>query len=457
MSPPNQPELFAHSVPPNGPDRTSTASHVFLGPRTIVSQMSIATAALGEILPITPPYLNASYKIQFYGPTVECKDANLSVAETIDSLVDEQMSTQPDSADGMMNFYFAFVPEFDGPQIRPIVSHRLRQPTNGSNQLWMTFQRYIINSTGAKVLEPRHLECQLYNASFDLNLNFVEGNQNIITNSLQTLNVVDYPKINLTAPSDLMQHAYSEYMWAFTDQIIGSIGIYNNTSFSNSGNTTKFCKITTKIGHTSLRDSSDLESFFNMNYVLYSNSTTYTTINQRNHDTNLTQNNTLDYLIPQLAFNTTLSFMSSDLLSYVATLTILLLSLTGPSTPINTSVVINKYVNLYSYNSTYLLLPYSLAIFFVFIANILGILACRYSSVSQDMAFSSLLSSTRDPSLAKLFHAQVLAELPLPKDISRLKLVLGSMKEGWLGFYKCSVKVSFPGRLTRVAQLIIID
>jgi hypothetical protein len=106
-------------------------------------------------------------------------------------------------------------------------------------------------------------------------------------------------------------------MWAFTDQLIGWIGIYNDTSLSNSsGGITEFSEIQTQIEHTSLLGSSDLDYFFDKNHDLFSNSTTGPNSDQRQQDIALAQNQTLDILIPELAFNTTLSFMTSDLLSY---------------------------------------------------------------------------------------------------------------------------------------------
>jgi hypothetical protein len=277
----------------------------------------VATATLGEILPISPPFANSSYQIQFYGPAVTCGDANSSVAATIDNLVQNQMKALQNGALEMVNFYFAFVPEIGGRATDAILANRFQQPANASNQLWMTFQRYVSDSSGSKVPQPRHLVCQLCNASYDLSLDFTEGSQNITLNSLEILNEVDYPTVNRAVPSDLVQHAYSAYMWAFTDQLIGSIGTYNDTSLSNSSGLTEFSEIQTQIEHTSLLGSSDLDYFFDQNHALFSNMTNYTNSDQRIQDISLARNQTLDVLIPELAFNTTLSFMTSDLLSYV--------------------------------------------------------------------------------------------------------------------------------------------
>lgn len=341
----------------------------------------------------------------------------------------------------MENFYFAFVPDLSGPEVKAILANRFQQPANGSNQLWMTFQRYVINSTDAKVPQPRHLVCQLYNASYDLSLSFVENSQNITTNSLQILNAIDYPSVDPTTPSDLVQHAYSAYMWAFTDQLIGWIGIYNDTSLGNSsGGITEFSEIQTQIEHTSLLGSSDLDYFFDQNHDLFSNTSTGSNSDQRTQDIDLAQNQTLDFLIPELAFNTTLSFMASDLLSYAPFSSPIspFPPLTNPPhrPPINTTVLTTVSVNLYGYHYTNLFLAYGIAIFFALLANALGGLAYHHNRVSHDTSFSSILSSTRDPGLADLFVHQVLGKLPLPGEIKRAMLRFGKMKEGGLGFHR---------------------
>jgi hypothetical protein len=179
----------------------------------------------------------------------------------------------------------------------------------------MTFQRYAHEASGAWSIQPCHLVCELYNASYDLTLTFSETNQTITKNSVQLLNEVDYPTVDPNKISDLVQHSYSAYFGAFTDQLIGSIGIYNDTTLSNSSSPSLFSEIKTQLEHTSLLGASDLDYFFSQNHALYANSTSYTNSDQRLEDIRLAQNQTLEFLIPELVFNTTVSFMTSDLLS----------------------------------------------------------------------------------------------------------------------------------------------
>jgi hypothetical protein len=108
MYSPNQPKRFTYSVQSNS---TDSYNELFLGRRTIISRLSTAIATQGQILPITPPFPNASYALQFYGPTVQCEDAHSSVATTIDSIRDQAVSNFTGNIVEGANYYFAFVPD----------------------------------------------------------------------------------------------------------------------------------------------------------------------------------------------------------------------------------------------------------------------------------------------------------------------------------------------------------
>jgi hypothetical protein len=320
---PSHANYFVYSAPANGLNSTQTQllSQMFLGPRTIVDRLSEATASGGQILPITPPYVNASYKIQFYGPMVQCAEANATQQRIMENLISQQMQTQ-DNITQIQSAYYAYVPNLSSPNEPEILTDRLQQPSNGSNQLWLSFRR---NGTGytnipiptCPIIEYR--VCQLYNSSYDLNLTFVEGNQTVQGYPPTILNEVDYPVLNLTEPSDMVQQAYSAYMWAFTNQLVGQMGFYNDTS-TNRTTPAEYSEITTGIAATSILGSSDLDCFFVTNDIipwLPGSTENNNTGNspQRQQDINLARNETLDLLIPELAFNTTVSLMNDVLLA----------------------------------------------------------------------------------------------------------------------------------------------
>jgi hypothetical protein len=317
----DQTKRFTYSVQSNSSD---SGNEQFLGPRTIISRLSTATATQGQILPISPPFPNSTYALEFYGPVVQCEEANSSVATIIKSLRNGAVASFRGSIVEDSDYYFAFVPDLSnvGDSSAPnggvtaVSQVRLQQPQNASNQLWMVFSRYTLDSTGQKTTEDHCLVCQLYNATYNINLMFEDGSQTIQDQGTRILNLVDYPDANAPASTDLMvQHAYSAFMWALTDLLVGSMGIFTEETSNSSSVPTQFGEITTQIEHTSLLGSSDLDAYFDSSHALHSNNSAIS--DQRLQDISLAKNRTLDVLIEELAYNTTLSFMNSDLLSYV--------------------------------------------------------------------------------------------------------------------------------------------
>jgi len=318
-------DSFAYSVPADGFKNTTTeqlSTQLFLGPRTILERLSVATASGGVILPIAPPFVNASYQIQFYGPMVQCFEANDTQQAALEKLISQQLVTDPaTNVTQLLNSYFAYVPDLSEPDEAVNLVDRLQQPSNGSNELWLSFRR---NGTGwiespiptCPIIEYR--VCKLYNATYNLNLTFEEGNQTVMGYPPTLLNEVEFPVLNLSAPSNLPQMAYSAYMWAFTNQLVGSMGFYNDTSI-NKTTPALYSEIRTNIGATSILGSSDLDCFFGTNDIIpdIPGTANYSTLYspQRQQDINLAQNRTLDELVPELAFNTTVSLMSDALLA----------------------------------------------------------------------------------------------------------------------------------------------
>jgi len=314
--------FYEYSAPANGLNSTGTLllSQMFLGPRTIVDRLSAATASEAQILPIAPPYVNSTYEIQFYGPMVQCSEADASQVAIMVNLTAQQFVTQ-DNITAEQIAYYAYVPNLSVPDQAGIYVERLQQPSNGSNQLWLSFKR---NGTGftadpvptCPITEYR--VCKLYNASYDLTMTFIEGNQTVEGFPPTILNEVAYPVLDPTVPSDLVQLSYSAYMWAFTNQLVGQMGFYNDTS-TNRTTPAMYSEIKTTLEATGLLGSSDLDCFFRTNSVLpgIPGETNYTTplSPQRQLDVNLARNETLDVLIPELAFNTTVSLMNDPLLA----------------------------------------------------------------------------------------------------------------------------------------------
>lgn len=291
--------------------------------RTIIRRLASATASLGNILSVPPPFVNSTYELEYYGPSVVCTEANSSVAMIIDNLRDADVR---ENSRGTLveksNYYYAIVPDLttntinmSSPNHGVMAVPQLRspQPQNASNQIWMAYSRYDgnVNANGMRATEDHYMTCQLFNASHTLRLSFEEGVQNISSQAQQNLNAVEYPNNNAASSDELFQqHSYSAVFLALSDLLVGYMGFF----IQNTSNPVNFTEIATELQYISLLGSSDLDAFFDSNHP------GNTTIkDQRAQDIALAKNRTLEILVPELMFNITTSFMSSDLLSYVFT------------------------------------------------------------------------------------------------------------------------------------------
>jgi hypothetical protein len=319
----SQPGRFAVYVPfntQNSSDNSSVnnASEILTGPRTIISRFSNAAASTGNILPIIPSYLNSTYMLRFYGPKVECKDAGPNEIATIDRLIDSQIAVSEATETNQEIDYFAFVPAQDSSgAYYSILGNRPEEPVDAMNQLWMAYSIYGIGSNcqNPSNITRKYTVCSLWNVSYAVNFAFENGIQNI-TADYQLLGEVEYPTVNASVSSNLTQFAYSAYMWAFTDQIIGFMEIYTGKLTNGSAGTNN-SQIQTPVENTALLGSSDLDVYFNQRQLRLEGASNCTPSDQRAQDIGLARNDSLDHLIPELSFNITISYFSSNLLSYV--------------------------------------------------------------------------------------------------------------------------------------------
>jgi hypothetical protein len=310
---------FAYSPPAysDEPNILDEEKRVFAGPRTILTLLSTATASLGQILPIKAPYNHSAYSVQFYGPIVQCDTANSSVAIRMERLLNDKMAIPMGTAKETINAYYGFVPAYDSAGEEIALSEpRLQSPSNATNQLWITFLRYAIDSSGHRIQERHFQSCQLHNATFDLELTWNGGVQ-IINGSYSVLEEVHFPNYKSDAVSDMSQHAYSAFFWVLTDQLVGAFSWFVDEDRSKPFLFPEFGVIDTPLQRTSLLGSSDLDVFFdlNKNKGWKKDENTTQLSDQRLQDKALAKNRTLAVLIEELSFNMTVSLLHNEILT----------------------------------------------------------------------------------------------------------------------------------------------
>ena len=253
----------------------------FLGPRTIMTRLTVATGANGHILQLNAPYANATYDQKFFAPLVRCDDADAESASRIDATTDKRFAALDPSVRMVSNDYFAFVPALsDRNASAPDVPIADLSDNNGasraSNQIWIRTSQADLEHPKLDVTEKRdyrYLICQLYNASYHVNFTWSNGIQSISNISLQTTDPVPYPTIVTDSAPVEVNTAYSALFWALSSQIVGHLSFYqdvdnNNYTDSNMNANRIYSEISTNLEMTSLLGSSDCNQFFLVNHPL---------------------------------------------------------------------------------------------------------------------------------------------------------------------------------------------
>lgn len=155
--------------------------------------------------------------------------------------------------------------------------------------------------------------CQLYNTSYVLTVTFQDGEMSVSYERPTNLTEVDYPVVDLSRPSDLVQLSYSAFMWAFTDLLVGSMGLYTD-NLTSANASAWFNEIRTDLKNTALLGCSDLDGSFAVNWLFYGDKWMPPSP-QRQWDIDFVRNLQLEVLIHELSINLTISLMSDILLA----------------------------------------------------------------------------------------------------------------------------------------------
>jgi hypothetical protein len=296
-------------------------SRMFTGPRTALNLIATATSSLGEILPADLPYNNSAYSISFFAPIVKCENANTSEANLIERYLEETMAATSSNRKETDSAYYAFVPTYNSTgQLTATWHPRLQVPSKPLNELWMTFLRATFNTAGERVKQRHFQICKPHNASYTLDISQYHGQQRV-TGKYSTGDAIPFPSDRADTPSNMTQHAYTAFMWTFCDQLVGKFAWFNDTSPvspSAPEAAEQFGVIESPLQRTSVLGSRDLDAFFEMDeekglYAGQDTSKVFDLSDQRMRDKMVARNETLDVLIEELSFNTTVSMMRNRL------------------------------------------------------------------------------------------------------------------------------------------------
>ncbi|CAK7242755.1 MAG: hypothetical protein STHCBS139747_004254 [Sporothrix thermara] len=377
------------------------------------NMLSSAASGLAGIVPISPaPYPNASYELSFFGPSYKCMSLSDALALNDGKGIPAtwQLGNPSLVGDEMTNyttFEEAFYAELSIPRPNATGSsfnshvyagaaplsmfNTLLVSTSGVNPLWD-------DGTVANTSNPNSMlssiVCQLYNTSFDVTIQFVNGIQSIVPHNVHLLEqqawsgeagiyALDDPCLGVPEPSltssygDCGQatatfyatHLLFSYLIKGFSSYITSLQFSYTADFESPVNTIPF--FTSALvhcpdvyNHTSLLSNPSLQGAF---------------------DPALCRNHTLAAAIEDMSRNFTYS----------------LLAFKGWTTPptVDALVTHTNTRMFFVYARTTLWAAYATALGTTLMAMLLGVRALMHNHVVSSASFSSTLLTTRNPEL----------------------------------------------------------
>lgn len=170
--------------------RQSSSNNIYNGPKPSLSRLAMTVLLTGDIRPISAP-VNASYALEFPGPSISCEAANATLLKTL--------NLDP-GAPGYTTDFLAAVPKGNPWQLQ--VAQGPGGQVNGSR-----------NASG--------IVCQVYNATYNVYLNFTNGQQTLNVTSIALQRSTPLP--DQTSSEDIQILNYRAFMEAFTNPIVGNV------------------------------------------------------------------------------------------------------------------------------------------------------------------------------------------------------------------------------------------
>ncbi|KAL2064609.1 hypothetical protein VTL71DRAFT_3746 [Oculimacula yallundae] len=372
---------------------------------TAIHLKTATSAAVGaEVIPPTAPSSNSSFSVQFFGPTIKCRDpdqgqkgafdaystvlANVSQIVTTGTLPSVQANNSIASGFLIMSAFSPtqnMVDEAYRRQDRISVynnwpaelsanySYHLSSVYRGNQQLWVQ-------------LGDRNIVCSLVNASFDVSFSYLNGAGTITHQQVTVL-----PPASPSNSSALSIY-YSDAASAFNK---------SDRSWQNSAYYASFLALGNNVfGNVSIENSTTklADKFLQLSQA--SSRILQTGLVACDEFTNsiwATDFNTTA-VFPQSTGcrNKTLSLALEDLANNI---TISMLSVPGMTSRISVPVKIGIMNNVYKYEQQDLLVSYAATIAVTLFCVALGVACLVSNGVYHTMSFSAVMATTRNPDL----------------------------------------------------------
>ncbi|KAB2571086.1 hypothetical protein DBV05_g10257 [Lasiodiplodia theobromae] len=342
--------------------------------------LSAVSSSIG-IIPITAPFPNSSFTLQFYAPALKCESlanakkngqpvGNCNNCTSLQTLWDDTI----DSSFAANYYYWQAT--------KPVYSQNL----------------FFIRAGGGKSVggDPHNISCQLWNASYTTKFKFNDGVQTTLIQDLAYESTMEFNTSVAFTSLPPGGRAYLAMYLAMSDLLSGEVGIRQGLSSSGMfGSDLPVVK-------TGLMACPEVlagwKAFGSREPPLDQLVSPW-----------MCRNNSVAAAVEDMFQNLTLSLLSSEFLN-------------GNTT---TDIRVTSPKNFWRYGPLDLLISYVAGVAVAFVALLVGSWALIANGYSADVSFSSILLTTRNPDLDGVAVGQCLGAQPLDRNFEKLKLQLG--------------------------------
>jgi hypothetical protein len=190
----------------------------------LVRKIAWETAEGMAVVPLIAPATNSSFSLQFFGPTLQCNDANSSQQVAFDSytaayadpsgtFVCSQLATLNITPPYALVFSAFSSTLFNGDQ-----------PFNNINQFPSPYSNLVTPQIWVQT-GNRSIVCVLANASFDVGFEFSSGVQNLYQRKIEVIN-----ELSVTSTCEgvacIEESSYFAHFLAWTNMLNGNVTMY---------------------------------------------------------------------------------------------------------------------------------------------------------------------------------------------------------------------------------------
>jgi len=405
----------------------------------VTNVLAQQAATVIDVVPLSNPVSSSgwSYRVQFFGPTLQCNIANSTEQRVFDN-VTQTFESQNDTwtFSGMTSKNFTGVSKklvwsswcYWCPSTTPNTWSPTVLTYGTVYKPYVTPQLWVQTATSGIV-------CNSVNATFDVTVSSIGGRQEVIQNSVTILGTYNTPYISIsdsevTAATSTSISAkggersvkwspFFAHLYAMGALLSGTISLVDSTRADDASNPRWVTSGSSNLIFTGLLACNEIANspWKNVTSLVISDRASAAKAYENTFPAQswMCRNQTLAAGIQDLANNITISYLSSQALSNFTTSQLIETSDTD---------------NFYQYHPLYLVVSYGVGLFFAAFAALVGFYALYVNGVSHSTSFSAFVATTRNPELDLLLKGASLAADPMKTDVEETKLRFGALMSG---------------------------